>query len=316
MIADIVKHTSRRARSITWLCEKLIVSEKQLAVRINRAQEEGYNVRVVDGQVWTRTPVGAHDAVCVGSMKPGRHHVPQITDIHVGSRHFDMNALIRTAEEMWDAGGRVAVVTGDVLDGIGPKLIMDQDIVSFDGQAGLAVSIFSKRLPPFKYVAIDGNHDGYHSNAVGMVSGRVLETRMKDAGVDWTFLGVCLGNAVIHGARWELWHPHGGASTSNALRRILNARAESRYSELGPERAPHVLAMGHFHKHVPLAVYPEPVFGVSGGTFQRKGSEFANRISGGWHIGGPIVSYTLGVDGAVSEFSSRFIDADKKAKAA
>lgn len=298
---DIIRLTTRHAWHKDKLCEKLGLNFTQLKKAIKEANAEGYAVRDVDGFIQTRSPAihAETKPIILGSTRPGRHHVAIVTDLHAGSNHFHSRGLLRFLDLSWSFGCRVAVSTGDVLDGNKPVLLPDQLRAGWDGQVSELTKTLTK-APPFKYVAIDGNHDGYFSASSGTTSGRQLETTLRGEGLDWTFAGVCLGRAKIHGADWHLWHPHGGAGTRNAIRRILNERIEAL------EEPAHIVAMGHFHKFATVAAYPERVFGVAGGTFQEKRSEFANRISRGWDVGGTIVSYTLSRHGVISEISAEF----------
>ncbi len=302
LINQLVRLTCRKAQPTHYLCSKLGLSEAELSALALSGVAAGYQIQTRDGHIYSQATVGGHaKTIIMGDATYQRHHVAIATDLHFGSTHCDEDALLSFLHTAWERGCRKAVATGDILDGIGDKLRADQTYIGFDGQAGRATRLMRK-APPFEWVAIDGNHDGYHSAACGMVSGQILESRMREAGVSWTFAGVCLGRAVIHGAKWHLWHPHGGASSRNAVRRILNERAESL------EEACDILAMGHLHKFVSLPVYPEDIHAIAGGTFQRKRSEFANRISKPWDVGGVIASYETTREGII-ERAAEFIAA-------
>lgn len=286
--------------AIAALCERLACTKRELMAEIREARAAGAVIEVVEGFVGTRVRIGAGPTVHIGNVKPGRRVVAHVTDLHAGSKYFDAAALSEFLERAWERGARCLVNTGDNLDGHKDVLLLEQSAVGFDAQSRVLVDVFRK-APPFEIVAIDGNHDGYFSNSTGFVSGSLLAHRMVEAGVKWQFAGVCLGSAVVHGARWQLWHPHGGASTRNALRRILNARVEGLHEPLD------FLAMGHFHKFASVATFPEGVFAFAGGTFQRKRSEFANRIANSWDIGGTLASFDLDKRGRVSAQAAEFI---------
>ncbi len=302
MIEQVVRLTCRRPVAVELLCDRLGVTRRDLLAEIRAARRAGSFIEIVDGFVGTKIRAAAGPVVHIGKTKPGRYKVGHFTDLHAGSKYSDQNALLELLHTAWDRGCRVIANTGDNLDGHKDVLILEQRALGFDAQSSELVETVRK-APPFEWVAIDGNHDGYFSNAIGFVCGKLLEARMREAGIKWNFAGVCLGRAVVHGARWMLWHPHGGASTRNALRRILNARAE------GLEEPVDVLAMGHFHKFVTIPVIPEGVLGIAGGTFQRKGSEFANRIGSPWDIGASIVSYDVDGKGRVSHAAAEFMPA-------
>jgi biotin operon repressor len=304
---DLLVHlTCKRPVASSKLCERFGVTRATLAKEIRAAQKDGFKIEILDGGfVATIIPQGPHATVTIGATKPGRYAVGQATDFHFGSEHCDLDAVREWAGRAWDRGVRSVVVTGDVLDGWKDKILVEQRAVGFDRQADEAVATIAG-LPPFAYVAIDGNHDGYFSSAIGIVSGDLLARRMQAAGVSWQFAGVCLGRAVVHGARWHLWHPHGGASKRNTLRCILNERIEALREPAD------VVAMGHFHKFAPVFAYPENVLGVAGGTFQRKdshgrGSEFARRITNSWDLGGPVVTYDLDRHGRVRDLAAEFL---------
>lgn len=297
---DILRLTAKRARPISDLCERLGINAKAFSDAVKAANAAGFRIRVADGFVSSRAPAIQANAetLAFGDTRPGRKRVALVTDLHFGSRHTNLNGLQAFLEYAKTRGVSTIVCTGDVLDGNKEVLLHDQEKIGWDSQAAAAVAAIAPHR--FRWVAIDGNHDGYFSASAGTTSGRLLEAEMRTAGVDWTFAGVCLGRAMVHGARWLLWHPHGGASTRNAIRRILNGKIE------GLEEPADVVAIGHFHKFATVAAFPEGVFGVAGGTFQEKKSEFANRISNGWDIGGAIVSWTLDKEGHTSEYAAEF----------
>lgn len=244
----------------------------------------------------------------LGAATPGRYRVAHVTDIHHGSKFCDCKALLDFLK-VANARCSAIVVTGDVIDGQKARLTHEQRAVGADDQTDEAVEVWTAAKLTIPVVACGGNHDGYAYAATGIDAGKVMGERMREAGVDWRYLGQCLGRAIIHGAKWELWHPMGAGSTRNAVRRILNARAEA----YEPDDRPHILAIGHYHRHTSVLAYPENVYCVSGGTFQRKGSEFSNRITNGWDVGASIVSYTVHDDGSVGEFAVEFFPVGRAA---
>jgi hypothetical protein len=247
----------------------------------------------------------ARSIVRIGTQAPGRYRIFHSTDQHFGSKFNDSQSFLDDARWAVEEGCTAAAFTGDLLDGQKACLAYEQRCIGADDQAQEAVEVISAsalRKYSIPVVAIGGNHDGYAHAATGIDYGAVVRDRMREAGMQWHYLGQCLGRAVLHGAKWELWHPMGAGSTRNAVRRILNARAEAYEAH----DRPNVLAIGHYHRHTSFMAYPEHIFCVSGGTCQRKGSEFSNRITGGWDVGAGIVSYTVRDDGSVGEFAAEF----------
>ncbi len=300
-IDQIVRHTSRETRTTSWLCTRLSVSEKELAAAINKGQQDGFHVTVREGHVSSKVAVGPYKTITLGKPTPGtRQRIAHISDMHFGSRHCLEDALLECIELQWEQGCRYGICTGDNLDGNKSVLLQDQDYIGFDSQSDRLVRLI-KKAPPVEWTFIDGNHDGYYSASSGFTCGELMESRMKAAGVDrWHFAGVCQGRAVIQGAKVFLWHPQGGASSRNAVRRVLNEKVEALQEPCD------ILAMGHLHKWVPLAAgLPERVFAIAGGTFQSKSSEFANRITKPWDVGGGIISFDIDKSGHVHDVAAR-----------
>jgi hypothetical protein len=241
----------------------------------------------------------------IGDKRPGRHYMLHVTDLHAGSKWADMLALREFLLQGKTLPIDGVLVTGDNIDGVSEKLVPEQRAYGLEDQQAELVDVFASVELDVPVWSISGNHDGYCDHAAGMESGRVLTDRMRERGVEWNYLGQCLGRVVIHGAKIELWHGSGGAGTRNAVRRVLNHRAESYKGE----DTPHVLLVGHYHRYAQFVAIPENVLCVSGATFQRKRTEFANRIAHPWDIGGGILSWTVRADGSVGEFAYEFVPA-------
>lgn len=247
----------------------------------------------------------ARSVARLGETRPGRYRLAHVTDLHGGSKHFDGKALLDFLTLAKSMGVCAVLDTGDNADGAKDVLLPEQREPGMDGQHEELCDIFAAAKLDVPVWAISGNHDGYNDAAIGCDSGAILAVRMRERGVQWHHLGQCLGRVTVHGARIELWHGAGGSGTRNAVRRVLNHRAES---YVGGD-TPHVLLVGHYHRYAQFVAYPEVVFCVSGGTFQRKRSEFANRIAHPWDIGGGILSFTVRDDLSVGEFAYEFFPA-------
>lgn len=302
MIHQVVHHTGRQIRTIAWLTEKLQCSERELRSCIRTGQQAGFLTQIVGQNVFTRIAVATGPTITIGEKAPGRHHIALYSDPHWGSKHSLKKAQSKFLEFAWKQGCRTAVVPGDLTDGVKSLLVPEQRFTGADEQIDEGVQIW-KKAPPYEIAACSGNHDGYSSHAIGSDLGRIIQERMREAGVQWNHTGTCVGNAVVHGARVQLWHPHGAASTTNAVRRSLNSRAEKL------EEPVDLLVSGHYHHYAAVHAFKEDVFCVGAATFQVKRYEFANRISAPWDVGGVIISFTSDRKGRASEFSSKLYPA-------
>jgi len=289
-IEDIVRITNKRAQPLEAVLLKAKINTKQLQGAVEEGAKRGFQIRVRDGYVFSQVAAEGAERIVIGAVKPGRYSVCHFSDTHFGCRHTAEEDILEHLTRSWEAGARVAVHTGDLLDGNKPVLLGDQDWVGFESQFIRCLRTIRK-APPFTYVAIDGNHDGYYSASIGTPSGAIVASRMRENGIDWRFAGVCVGRAQIHGADWHLWHPAGGSASKMGVIKVMSDRVD----DLGEHVD--VLAMGHLHKFV--AATWDGALLVAPGTYQRKKSEFANRISGDWDIGGALVSYDVDKGGYV-----------------
>ncbi len=298
VVEDIVAASNRKAVPIGAVLAKCKINTQIFQEALAFAEKKGYEIRLHEGMVFSRVAVRAAKRVVLGATKPGRYHVGYWSDTHFGCRHSAEDAMLAHRHRCWDAGAKVMVHTGDLLDGNRQVLLADQNYVGWESQY-LRLERTVKKGPPLADVAIDGNHDGYYSAAVGTPSGALVAARLREKGRDWHYAGMCEGRAEIHGADWYLWHPHGGSQSKMGVINVLAQKVAFCDEHID------VLAMGHLHKNV-VALADDNVLTITTGTYQRKMSEFANRISQSWDIGGSIVSYELDKKGGVHELACQF----------
>lgn len=297
LIEQLVQQSNKKAVPLEQVQAKLKITAHRLQEVIEAASERGYQVHLHDGMVYSKVRVLAERTLVVGSTKPGRYAVGYWSDTHFGCRHSDLHGMREHRARCYAAGATVMVHTGDLLDGNRPVLIGDQDRVGFDSQLQELLDVVEKG-PPLIDIAIDGNHDGYYSSAIGTASGRLVASAMKEHGRDWRFAGVCEGRACIHGADWWLWHPAGGSTDKLGVLKVLRDKLATLQEHTD------IVACGHLHKFASANL--DDALLVCTGTYQRKLSEFANRISGPWDVGGSIVSYDLDRHGVVTNRAAQW----------
>lgn len=297
-VQSIVALTCKRPQPLARVLAQGRLTQKQFQGAVDEAAKRGYSVRVRDGMVSSAVAVGPRpEPVVLGDAKPGRHQVCYFTDTHFGCRHCAEDSLLEFWHRCWDRGARVGVCTGDLLDGNRGVLLADQDYIGYDSQKERLKRLLRK-APPMKIVAVDGNHDGYLSASMGTQCGALLAEQLQAAGYQWHFAGMCEGRAIVHGANVFLWHPAGGSSSREGVRKVLTDKIRNTQEPMD------VLLMGHLHKHVALMVYPENVFAACGGTFQRQKSEFSNRMSDPWDVGGLLLSWETDKSGRPRAFAA------------
>jgi predicted phosphodiesterase len=144
---------------------------------------------------------------------------------------------------------------GDVHEGMSnrPDQVYHLTDIGASAQMDHAERLFQMTDLPIK--VIDGNHDRWGIKSNGLFMVRDLAARMPE---HVEFLGSDVGEVVINGTRWMLWHGEDASSyaTSYRVQKIIEAFSLS--------SVPDVLLCGHTHKSVVL--YERGVCAISGGA--------------------------------------------------
>lgn len=176
------------------------------------------------------------------------------TDTHIGEVSFH--------DELWEAfideckaeGVELILGAGDIHEGMSnrPDQVYHLTDIGASAQMDHAERLFKMTDIPIKI--IDGNHDRWGIKSNGLFMVRDLAKRMEHV----EFIGCDVGEVIINGTRWMLWHGEDGSSyaTSYRVQKIIE-------SFTGGDK-PHVLLCGHTHKQI--AMFERNIHAVSGGA--------------------------------------------------
>lgn len=300
-VAALVKLTKGGELTIEQACDKLDVSPARLRDIVARAAKAGFAVQLAGWNVG-RKPLEDLTAERRVVLPPGEQQCAAVaSDIHVGSKYFLRDQFCDFVTRCYDAGARVCLVPGDILDGCYRHSRWEESHHGFQEQADEAAKVFP-RLPGLVYEGIPGNHDQTFETESGMDVGRALVDVFRAHGRDDLRLHRARGAylrlrspGVKRGLLVELWHPLGGGSYA------LSYKMQKHVEAYAPGQKPDVLLTGHWHQSCYFTT--RGVHALSCGTWHGGKSPFGKALGGAPAIGGWLLRWSQTKDGTVREFS-------------
>lgn len=161
-----------------------------------------------------------------------------VTDTHIGEESFTDSLWESFLREGEREGMQMILHAGDVHEGMSnrPDQVYHLNDVGVSAQMDHAMRLFEQTTLPIK--CIDGNHDRWGVKSNGLYMVRDLAARLPHV----EFIGSDIGDVIINGSKWRLWHGEDGSSyaTSYRVQKIIE-------SFTGGDK-PQVLLCGHTHK--------------------------------------------------------------------
>jgi predicted phosphodiesterase len=180
-------------------------------------------------------------------IKGDRVRLGIISDTHFGSKYQQPTYLREFMRYAVKAGRVDAFIHGgDVTDGpieMHKGSIHEKFLHTYDSQRDYAVETLPEVNRPIHLIS--GNHDdSYLKNAGGEIVDDVCSRRD-----DLTYLGSSHGYMRFGDVLLQVDHPHDGGSYA------LSYKLQKRIESMSPERKPHILLCGNYHKAVYLSAY-------------------------------------------------------------
>jgi predicted phosphodiesterase len=255
------------------LCERFSPAELSAIANGKALNPHGFARPVIDFD---------GDDVCIGF----------VTDTHIGGKEFGDSLWMSFLKECEREGVEMILHAGDVHEGMSnrPEQVYNLNDIGVSAQMEHARELFSATKIPIK--VIDGNHDRWGIKSNGLFMVRDLCERVPNA----EFIGCDIGEVVINGSRWMLWHGEDGSSyaTSYRVQKLIE-------SFTGGSK-PHVLLCGHTHKQGYF--FERNVHAVSGGALSYQ-SDWMRSTRKACHTGFHIISARI-KDGQIVRFSPTF----------
>lgn len=307
MIASLVKSVRNGSKSLEELCNKLKLWPAQVRKLVDKAEAEGYSVRIIGDEL--------HFTGLEPRSQPASITFPKIkqdivfgvmSDTHVGSKYCRRQEITDYVETVYKHGVRDIFHAGDVMEG--GKMYrgweLEVAVIGFEDQAQLVLDTFPQK-PGLKYHFITGNHDLSFHKQSGQEPGEGLVAKAIASGRDdFNYLGperalvYYGGKSENEGILIELIHPGGGGgyASSYKLQRIVAAMQGG--------TKPQFLFQGHEHQYV--HINERNVHALKPGCFQ---SQTPYMLRKNLHpaLGGLLCHVGVTKDFAIRTFSTEFI---------
>ena len=226
-----------------------------------------------------------------------------IGDTHFGSLYEATDQLRAFYRTCADAGIRIILHAGDVLDG--HRIYKGQEYelhkIGWEAQSDWFAEVAPGKDEGITTYFIAGNHDASFKKAAGMNVGRELQARRPD----WIHVGADYGRVELRTADGRPWrvllvHPDGGTPYA------ISYRAQNIIRDLEGGSKPHMVAIGHLHKSMLIpSIRNLATYQV--GCFQRQ-TPYMVRKPTAAHVGGWIITVTPGTSESLcNQIESRFI---------
>lgn len=293
---SVLKLTEKEIELHT-ICERIGISERQLAATIEDLRDSGFVFTEYDGKIKLSKTVIPQDNIHEEKWDGSKIiRFGAVSDVHFCSKYQQRTHL----ETLYDIFRREGITTvynaGDLTDGFKMRPGHEHEIFvhGADDQEQYVIDNYPKREGIVTKLIL-GNHDGSHIKN----GGHDIGVPIAKARPDMEYLGMY--NAKVYltpNCVLEINHPLDGASyaLSYTLQKYIDSMS-------GGEK-PNILLNGHHHKA--MYIFYRNVHAFEAGTLcaqtpWMKGKRIAA------HVGGWIIEVHVNDDGTISRCKGEFI---------
>jgi len=206
-------------------------------------KKKGYNIDDIVGLAKALEKQGQANTTAY-TIGGNSHKFILFGDTHIGHIQYDKQLMKHLNKVSKKEKVDFVAHTGDIFDGWyqnRPSSIFEQNAIGFDRQMAMAVEELSQLEVPIHFIT--GNHS-YNTfvRGAGIEAGPVLETKLKEKGLEAYFLGNAEGDIYLNNTLLRLLHPDGGSAYA------ISYKPQKIVEALESGKKPNILAIGHFHK--------------------------------------------------------------------
>lgn len=302
-ILALVKLARKGGHNLESLCDYLDTSPKKVRTLVEEARTLGYRIRMVAESFGVEPTATSRATKQIIAAPATERTILVASDIHVGSRFFLVDQFKDHIQRGYEAGARICLVPGDILDGCYRHSMWEETHYGFQEQAKECARVFPK-LPGLRYFGITGNHDQTFETNSGLSVVEALPQVFRDMGrEDLTLVGarggfVRIGAKGERGLLVEMWHPLKGPAYA------LSYKMQKHIEGYQVGQKPDVLLTGHWHQSCYFS--QRGVHALSCGTFHGGQSDFGKALGGAPAIGGWTIKYGMTKEGTVRDFEPKW----------
>lgn len=306
-IARLVEFT-KKPRSLEEVCDELELAPKDVKALVAVARERAHRIDVTGHVIGHRPAAETTEpsVVHVDAQKGGALIFGAVGDVHHGSKHHLADPFRDYCEKAFDAGAKVMLCVGDLLDGVYRHSEWEQNAHGFEAQAAISIRDLPRR-PGVRWIIVPGNHDQTFEDGSGIDVSRATEQAFRAAGrTDVTFLPARGAYVRLvtpdhpRGLYVHIWHPSGRAAAY-----AKSYKLQKKIEGFAPGAKPDVCLMGHYHQSIYLPA--RGMHGLGCGCWQGGDSSFGRSLVGAPDIGSWIVRCALTSGGTVRDFEPRWV---------
>jgi len=277
----------------------------ELIRAINRCRNIGHEI-IIDNDVVFISTTNVRDPEKISQISYSEITFGVVSDPHFGSKSCQITALNQFAELMKKKGVKHIFCPGDLVAGYEVYPGQIHDVYALSAQEQVETTLLN--LPTgFQWYVLGGNHDysfikrGGGYNIISVIANKRSDVHY--VGFDEADIPI-LNNVDV-----KLWHCSGGVPYSYSYR-LQKGIEQITYSELqsivrGVKDKPTVRFVLSGHLHIQMQAMFGSVWGAQCGTFEGQ-TNYLKRKGLVPCIGGWIIKATLGKNGLLRNFDSKF----------
>jgi hypothetical protein len=290
---------------VTDLVNKLNCSKKDLEKSIQNCRRNGYEI-IIDNNIIILSTTNVRDSEKLSQLGCSEIIFGVVSDPHFGSKSCQITALNEFAEIMRKKGVKHIFVPGDLVSGyeVYPGQIHDVYAISAKEQEETTLL----NLPTgFEWYVLGGNHDysfikrGGGYNIISVVANKRADVHY--VGFDEATI------PILNNVDLMMIHPSGGIPYSVSYRLQKNIEqitiGELQNVVRGVKDKPSIRFVLLGHLHIQMQAMFGSIWGAQCGTFEGQ-TNYLKRKGLVPCIGGWIVKATLGKNGLLKNFDSKF----------
>jgi len=295
----------KKALRINDILEKIQCSKTQLKASIKNCRLHGYEIQI-DDDIIILSNTNVREPEKISQISTTEIIFGVVSDPHFGSKSCQLTALNEFAEIMKHKGVHHVFVPGDLVSGFEVYPGQIHDVYAIDAQGQEETTLVN--LPRgFNWYVLGGNHDYSFIKRGG---GYNIITTIASKRPDIHYIGFDQATVpILSNVELMCVHPSGGVPYSISYRLQKNIE-QITISELqnvvrGVKDKPSIRFVLLGHLHIQMQAMFGSIWGAQCGTFEGQ-TNYLKRKGLIPTIGGWIVKASLGKNGLLKNFESKF----------
>jgi UDP-2,3-diacylglucosamine pyrophosphatase LpxH len=255
------------------MCDLLECSFDEVCDLIGFYRNQGYEILIDEKNIILSTHTASQGMKFGGPLESTEIIFGVASDLHIGSKQFQLTALNEFCEICRRKGVKYIFVPGDIFAGYKVFAGQEYEVYALSAEEQEESAIIN--LPTgFEWYMMGGNHDySFIKKGGGHNPLLALENKREDV----HYLGFDdVDVPILEGIDVKMWHPSGGVPYALSYR-LQKAAEQIAYSELmkltwNKKQSPSIRFLLAGHIHIQVQTMLGPIFAAQCGTFEAQNS--------------------------------------------